>query len=199
METHKGLKVFEFENAGLWLTWLEDNHGQTESIWLKVVKKGTGARTINYEEAREGALMFGWIDSLPNKYDVTYYLLKLSPRRKGSVWSKINRDICERLINEGRMRPSGLQEVEAAKADGRWDAAYEGQANVVAPDDLLKALSKNKNALKTYEATNNTNRSSIIFQVQTAKKPETRQRRIEKYVAMLENGEVPYPSKKVSK
>jgi uncharacterized protein YdeI (YjbR/CyaY-like superfamily) len=122
---HKDLEVWQFNNLDQWLYWLKHNHDKNDKgIWVKIAKKGKGVTTVNYEETREGALCYGWIDSVPNKLDETFYLLKLTPRRPKSVWSKINVGLCEKYIAEGKMQPSGLAHVNSAKKDGRWDKAY---------------------------------------------------------------------------
>jgi uncharacterized protein YdeI (YjbR/CyaY-like superfamily) len=125
MTEHKNIPVYEFVTLDEWLEWLEENHiDNTGGIWAKIAKKGSGITTATYEDIREGALCYGWIDSLANKLDDSYYLLKVTPRRPRSVWSKINVELCNSFIADGRMKASGLAEVEAAKADGRWDLAY---------------------------------------------------------------------------
>ena len=122
---HKQLAVWQFTTLDDWRAWLEKNHARTQTgVWLKIAKKGANTQTISYNDAREGALCYGWIDSLPNKLDESFYLLKVTPRRRKSVWSKINVALCEGYIADGHMMPSGLAEVTAAKADGRWDKAY---------------------------------------------------------------------------
>lgn len=197
-DTHKELAVWQFETIEIWRDWLEHNHNTCPTgIWVKIAKKNKGVTTITYEEAREGALCYGWIDSVPNKLNDTFYLLKLTPRRPRSIWSKINVDLCEIYIADGRMQPAGLKEVLAARQDGRWDAAYGSQQNAEIPDDLAAALAANKKAMITFERTNNTNRQAIIFQIITAKKPETRLRRLVKYVDMLAVGSVPFSTKSI--
>lgn len=125
METHKDLPVVRFESLRDWIMWLEKNHDSTpKGVWMKIAKKNSGQWGLNYEQTREGALRYGWIDSLPNKYDEKFYLLKVTPRRPKSVWSKINVALIETYIIERKMHPAGMKEVKAAQADGRWDQAY---------------------------------------------------------------------------
>ena len=144
---------------------------------------------MSFEQAIEGALCHGWIDGLRRGLDGVFFLQRFTPRKPRSLWSKINVAKVERLIEAGRMRPAGLREVEAAKADGRWQAAYDGAARMQVPDDLADALAKNRKARVFFEALDRTNRYAFCFRVHTAKKPETRRARIEKFVAMLARGE----------
>src|ERR671936_2069902 len=158
-----------------------------------MAKKASGIPSVAYPEVLDTALCFGWIDGRRNALDDTYFLQRFTPRRPRSRWSKINREKAEALIAAGRMRPAGLREVERAKADGRWDAAYEGQASATVPDDLQAALDADGRARAFFDALNATNRYSIIYRVNDAKRPETRARRIAKYVAMCAAGEKIYP------
>jgi uncharacterized protein YdeI (YjbR/CyaY-like superfamily) len=170
-------------------TWLTKNHNRSEGIWLRVYKKGSGVASVTYPEALDQALWFGWIDGQKKPFDDQSWLQKFTPRRPRSGWSKYNTQHAERLIESGDMAPSGLREVNAAKADGRWKAAYDSFANAAVPDDFLQALSKNKKAKAFFETLNKTNLYSIAYRLQTAKKPETRDRRIKMTIAMLARGE----------
>jgi uncharacterized protein YdeI (YjbR/CyaY-like superfamily) len=169
--------------------WLEENHAGTEGLWLKIAKKGSGVESVNYAEALELALCFGWIDSQKRGFDETFFLQRFTPRRPRGKWSQINRAKAEELIAAGAMRTAGLTEVEAAKADGRWDAAYAGQRAATVPDDLRHALDRNKAANEFFTKLDSANRYAILYRLQEAKKPETRQKRLRKFVAMLERGE----------
>jgi uncharacterized protein YdeI (YjbR/CyaY-like superfamily) len=182
------LPVKQFRTAAAWDKWLTSHQGDP-GAWLKIAKKGSGATTLSIEQAIEVALCHGWIDGLRHGLDETFFLQRFTPRKPRSLWSKINVAKVERLIEAGRMRPAGLREVEAAKADGRWQAAYDGAASMQVPDDLAAALAKNRKARTFFEALDRTNRYAFCFRVHTAKKPETRQARIEKFVAMLARGE----------
>jgi uncharacterized protein YdeI (YjbR/CyaY-like superfamily) len=161
-------------------------------MWLKFAKKGSGIETVTYDQAVEVALCYGWIDGQVRKLDEDYYLQRFTPRRARSKWSKINRQKATELIERGEMRPAGLQEVERAKADGRWDAAYDAPSTAQVPDDLLRELEKNERARKFFKMLDGRNRYAILYQIQDAKRPETRARRIEKYVAMLSEGKKIY-------
>jgi uncharacterized protein YdeI (YjbR/CyaY-like superfamily) len=179
----------EFSSAAELEDWLERNHASSEGIWLKVVKKGAGVAGVSYREALTLALCFGWIDSQKKGLDDRHYLQRFTPRRPRGRWSRINRDQAEELIAAGRMRPSGLAEVEAARADGRWDAAYEGQRRARVPDDLRRELDRNAPAREFFEALDSANRYAILYRLDEAKKPETRERRLRKFVTMLERRE----------
>ena len=169
--------------------WLEENHGGAEGLWLKIAKKGSGVDSVDYAEALELALCFGWIDSQKRGFDEAFFLQRFTPRRPRGKWSQINRAKAEELIAAGAMRPAGLAEVEAAKADGRWDAAYAGQRSATVPDDLRRELDRNEAASEFFAKLDSANRYAILYRLQEAKKPETRQKRLRKFVAMLERGE----------
>jgi uncharacterized protein YdeI (YjbR/CyaY-like superfamily) len=169
--------------------WLEENHASSDGLWLKIAKKGSGERSVTYAEALGSALCFGWIDSQKRGFDDKYFLQRFTPRRPRGRWSKINREKVEALIEAGRMRPAGLTQVEAAKADGRWEAAYEGQRAAKVPPDLQRELDANAAAAEFFSALDGANRYAIVYRLEEAKKPETRQRRLRKFVAMLERGE----------
>jgi uncharacterized protein YdeI (YjbR/CyaY-like superfamily) len=169
--------------------WLEDNHVSSPGFWLKIAKKGSGVESVDYAEALELALCFGWIDSQKRGLDETFFLQRFTPRRPRGKWSQINRTKAEELIAAGAMRPAGLAEVEAAKADGRWDAAYAGQRAATVPDDLSQELERNPAAREFFDSLDAANRYAILYRLQEAKKPETRERRLRKFIVMLERGE----------
>ncbi len=179
------LPTFPFTSREEWETWLEKHHTTSDGLWLKIAKKGSGIETISYAEALEVALCYGWIDGQKASFDEDYWLQKFTPRRPRSKWSKINRQKATELIERGEMKPAGLREVERARADGRWDAAYDAQSTATVPDDLRGELEKNEVAREFFAALDSRNRYAILYQIQDAKKPETRARRIAKYVAML--------------
>jgi uncharacterized protein YdeI (YjbR/CyaY-like superfamily) len=169
--------------------WLEENHAQPEGFWLKVAKKGSGEQSVTYAEALELALCFGWIDSQKRGLDEKFFLQRFTPRRPRGRWSRINRDKAEELLAAGSVRAAGLVEIEAARADGRWEAAYEGASTARVPDDLQRELDSNKAAREFFATLDSSNRYAIVYRLDDAKKPETRERRLHKFVAMLERGE----------
>lgn len=173
-----------------WERWLARNHAKVpEGVWLRLFKKGMSDATLDYAHAVEAALCYGWIDGQGKKYDDVSRLTRFTPRRARSVWSKRNTEHATRLIDEGRMRPSGLRAVEAAKRDGRWNAAYDPPSTAEIPDDFLKALRKNKKAAAFFATLNKKNTYPVVYRLQTAKKPETRAKRIKDMVEMFERGE----------
>jgi uncharacterized protein YdeI (YjbR/CyaY-like superfamily) len=183
------LPIHLFADPGELEAWLEENGGGCDGVWLKIAKKGTGKSSVTYAEALELALCFGWIDSQKRGFDEQYFLQRFTPRRPRGRWSKINREKAEALIAAERMRPAGLAEVEAAKADGRWDAAYEGQRTAKVPEDLQRELDASPAASKFFAGLDSANRYAVVYRLNDAKKPETRERRLRKFVAMLERGE----------
>ncbi|HWW67648.1 MAG TPA: YdeI/OmpD-associated family protein [Solirubrobacterales bacterium] len=183
------LPIVLFATPGELEVWLEENRAASSGVWLKIAKKGSGVESVTYAEALEVALCFGWIDSQKRGFDEECFLQRFTPRRPRGRWSRINRDKAEKLIAAGAMRPTGLAEVEAAKADGRWDAAYEGQRTAKVPDDLRRELDDNKAAREFFATLNSVNRYAIIYRLNDAKRPETRERRLRKFVGMLERGE----------
>ncbi len=168
--------------------WLEENE-DASGVWLQIAKKGAPEPSVTYAEALEVALCFGWIDSQKRGLDETHFLQRFTPRRPRGRWSKINREKAEALIESGRMRPAGVAEVEAAKADGRWEAAYEGQGTAKVPPDLQRELDANAAAADFFSTLDSANRYAILYRLDEAKKPETRERRLRKFVEMLEQGE----------
>ncbi len=181
--------VLAFASQAEFHSWLEANHAASDGIWLKFAKKGTGVQTVVYAEALEVALCFGWIDGQVKKIDETYYMQRWTPRRARSKWSKINCGHVERLMASGAMQPAGLQEVERAKQDGRWDAAYDAPSTATVPDDLQAELDKDPKAAEFWEALSKQNRYAILWRLMDAKKPETRQRRLEQFMEMLRRGD----------
>ncbi|MFL5898408.1 MAG: YdeI/OmpD-associated family protein [Solirubrobacterales bacterium] len=169
--------------------WLEENHESCEGVYLKIAKKGARVPSVTYGEALELALCFGWIDSQKRGFDDRHFLQRFTPRRPRGRWSRINREKAEALIAAGRMRPAGLAEVEAAQADGRWEAAYEGQGSAKVPPDLRRELDANAAAAEFFASLDSANRYAIVYRLAEAKKPQTRERRLKKFVAMLERGE----------
>ena len=178
-----------FESKKKFAEWLAKNHDKSAGVWMKLAKKATGILSVTYAEAVEVALCYGWIDGQAGSFDEQYFLQKFTPRRPKSIWSKINVEKVERLIASGEMKPSGLKAVEAAKQDGRWAAAYSSPKNIVVPEDFQSALSKNKKAETFFESLTGSKRYSFLFRIETAKKAETRMKRILQIVEMLEKGE----------
>jgi uncharacterized protein YdeI (YjbR/CyaY-like superfamily) len=185
------LPTLELASQEAWERWLE-THPEADGAWLKIAKKDAGVVTVTYEGAVESALCFGWIDGQVRRFDERFYLQRFTPRRRGSRWSKINREKAEALIAAGRMRPSGLAQVEAAKADGRWAAAYDGARTIAVPEDLRRALDANPRAKAFFETLSGANRYAILYRVGDAKRPETRAKRIAQYVELCARGETLY-------
>jgi uncharacterized protein YdeI (YjbR/CyaY-like superfamily) len=187
------LPVLSFATAEEFEQWLEREHASTAGVWLRFPRKGTVVPSLTYEEAVHVALCFGWIDGQARSLDETAWLQRYTPRRRRSIWSQINRQRVARLVAEGRMRPAGLAEVERAKADGRWDAAYAPPSTATVPPDLEAALAASPAAAEAFAGLDGQNRYAILHRLATAKKPETRARRIATFVAMLEKGELLHP------
>lgn len=181
--------VMGFEKDLDWEKWLDENHSGFKGVWLKFYKKGSGKTSVNYAQALDVALCFGWIDGQTKSLDEEAYLQKFTPRRAKSFWSKRNIEHVERLTREGKMKTAGLKEVEAAKSDGRWEQAYDSPANMSMPEEFLKELSKNKKAQDFFKSLNKTNTYAIGWRLQTAKLPETKQKRIKVIIEMLARGE----------
>jgi uncharacterized protein YdeI (YjbR/CyaY-like superfamily) len=177
--------TMSFASRTEWEAWLAEHHHDSDGVWLQIAKKGSGAVSVSRAEALEVALCFGWIDGQAAPVDDECWLQRFTPRRPRSRWSQINRDKATELIERGEMRPAGLREVERAKADGRWDAAYASPRTATVPDDLQAALDADDRAREFFATLDSANRYAILYRIQDAKKPETRARRIEKYVAML--------------
>ena len=187
------MPVASFESRDDWEAWLDEHHSTTDGVWVRLAKKGSDAATISLSTAVEVALCYGWIDGKARRIDADYWMVKFTPRRPKSKWSRINRERATKLIEKGQMKPAGWREVERAKADGRWDAAYEAPSSMPVPDDLQRALDGNDEARQFYASLDARNRYAILYRIHDAKKPETRARRIAKYVAMLNKKEKIYP------
>jgi len=187
------LPVLGFADAAAWEAWLAGQHATSPGIWLKIPKSGTAARGVSYPEALAVALCYGWIDGQKAGLDDDYWLQRFTPRRPGSRWSKINTEKATELIEAGRMQPAGLREVERARADGRWDAAYAGQRTMAVPPDLERALAGNDAARAFFATLSGANRYAILYRIADAKRPQTRAQRIGKYVAMLAAHETIHP------
>src|SRR5687768_13288569 len=183
-EPPTGLPIKHFRNAAAWEKWLAAHHAD-KGAWLKIAKKDAGVASVTIAEAIDVALCHGWIDGQRLACDERFFLQRFTPRRPKGLWSKINIGNIERLLAAGRMQPAGLREVEAAKADGRWHAAYDSAKAMQVPEELAAALAKNRKARAFFEKLDRTNRYSFCWRVQTAKKPETRAARIAKFVEML--------------
>ena len=180
--------ILTFASAAEWEAWLEASHASADGVWLKLAKKGSGIPSVTYAEALDAALCFGWIDGQKRSFDERWWLQRFTPRRPRSVWSQRNREHVERLTAEGRMRPAGQREVDAAKADGRWDAAYASPSTATVPADLQAALDADPAAAAFFATLNSANRYAILWRIETAKRPETRARRIATFVEMLREG-----------
>lgn len=185
--------VLPFASQDDWAAWLDGNHDTSSGLWLKIAKAKTGIETVTHAEALDVALCYGWVDGQRRSLDDVWFLQRFSPRRRRSTWSKINTKKAEALIAEGRMRPAGMREVEQAKADGRWEAAYAGSREATVPDDLAAALAGNKKAKAEFDKLDSRNRYAILYRVGSAKKAETRARRIAQFTDMLARGERIYP------
>jgi uncharacterized protein YdeI (YjbR/CyaY-like superfamily) len=181
-------------DAGEWRRWLSAHHADSLGVWLVLAKKGTAdPTTLSYDEALDEAICVGWIDGQLGRRDTATFRRRFTPRKARSPWSQRNAAIAERLIATGRMHRSGEDEVRQAKEDGRWEAAYAGQASIEMPEDLLAALSANPRAKAMFEALTSANRYAILYRIGNAKKPETRSRRIDQFVEMLARGETIHP------
>ena len=185
-----------FKNAAAWEAWLTSHHAKSAGLWMQIAKKDSGIASVNYQEALDVALCYGWIDGQKRPSDDRTWLQRFTPRGPRSVWSKINTGKAEALIKTGRMQPAGLAAIEAAKADGRWESAYQPWSNPDIPPDLQAALDARPNAKAFFETLRGQNRYAIIYRVTTAKKPETRARRIVDFVQMLERRETIYDEQK---
>jgi uncharacterized protein YdeI (YjbR/CyaY-like superfamily) len=183
------MQIKSFETAAEWRAWLAGEHAKSDGIWLRIYKKGSGRKTVTYAEALDDALCYGWIDGQKKAYDAESFLQRFTPRRPKSTWSKRNREHVARLIKERRMTAAGLREVNAAKQDGRWDRAYGAPSSMEIPEDFLKELQKDRKAYDFFQTLNRANTYAIAWRLQTAKKPETRQKRMEAIIAMLKKKE----------
>lgn len=187
------LATLAFATQQDWEAWLDEHHAETPGLWLKIAKQAAGRPSVTYAEALESALCYGWIDGQKATFDDAHWLQKFTPRRARSGWSRVNREKATALIAAGRMRPAGLNEVERAKADGRWDAAYDSQRAITVPADLQSALDAEPEAKAFFATLDSHNRYAVLYRIQTAKKPETRAARIQTFVEMLAQRRKLYP------
>lgn len=182
------IPIKPFTSAAQWRAWLAKNYAKSNGLWLRIYKKGSGKKTVTYAEALDEALCYGWIDGQKNTYDAESFLQKFTPRRPKSTWSKCNREHVARLTDEKRMTPAGQKEVDAAKIDGRWDDAYDSPSTMEVPEDFLQELKKNAQAYEFFKTLNRANTYAIAWRLQTAKKPETRVRRMQVLLTMMDEG-----------
>lgn len=187
------LPVILFATPKDWEIWLKANHAESNGIWLRLAKKDSGIESVNYAEALDVALCYGWIDGQKKSYDAATWLQKFTPRGAKSLWSKINREKVEALLKSKRMKAAGLKAIESAKQDGRWDAAYDSQSKATVPEDFQVALDQNTKAKAFFATLKSANRYAILFRIQTAKKAETREKRIRQFIEMLEKHETIHP------
>lgn len=183
------LPVRLFKDDASWETWLARQHATSAGLWLRIAKAGSGVRSVSYAEALDVALCYGWIDGQKKSFDDTTWLQQFTPRGKRSMWSKINREKVQRLIESGRMQPAGLDAVERAKVNGQWDAAYDSHRTAAIPEDFQRALDARPRAKAFFATVNSTNRYAILFRIQTVKRAETRAKKIAQFVDMLERHE----------
>ncbi len=188
-----GKPIRSFRERSSWAAWLEDNHAASPGVWLRLAKKSSNVKSVSYADAVEVALCYGWIDGQAKGEDDNYRLQKFTPRARRSIWSKRNQEKALTLIESGRMKPAGLMEVERAKQDGRWADAYDSPSTMKVPPDFQAALNQEARAKAFFKSLDGRNRYAILFRLQTAKRPETRARRIERFVAMLVREEKLYP------
>ncbi|HWS00069.1 MAG TPA: YdeI/OmpD-associated family protein [Prolixibacteraceae bacterium] len=187
------LPIIPFSSQEEWEKWLEANHAISDGIWLQIYKKGSGIPSVVYSEALDEALCYGWIDGQLKSGDEKFYLQRFTPRRPRSTWSKRNIEHVARLEQQGKMKSSGWKAIEKAKADGRWENAYDSQANFKVPEDLLEELSKNQKSLEFFESLNKLNRYAICWRIQSAKNPVIRTKRMKMILEMLTKGEKFHP------
>jgi uncharacterized protein YdeI (YjbR/CyaY-like superfamily) len=199
VKAKRDLPVIAFESQQAWDAWLTSQPAQSKGLWLKLAKKSSGISSVSKPEAIDTALCHGWIDGQLDSFDDKYWLIRFTPRQSASKWSEINRARALQLVELKRMQAAGLNEIERAKKDGRWDTAYAPQSTAQVPDDLRAALAKNKKAKSFFETLDGTNRYAILYRTHAAKKPETRKVRIEKFVLMLAEGKSIYPLKRKSR
>jgi len=188
-KTQNDIPVMLFKSQKDWTTWLDKNHAKSAGVWLQIAKKTGKVKTVTYAGALEVALCYGWIDGQGKGLDESAWLQKFTPRGPRSIWSKINRTKAMELIESGRMKPAGLAAIDRAKKNGQWTAAYDSHSTATVPDDFQAALDQNPKAKAFFATLDSTNRYAILFRLQTAKKPETRARRIEQFIGMLEKHE----------
>ena len=195
----RDLPVIAFQSQQAWERWLASQPVQSQGLWLKLAKKSSGIASVSRQEAIDSALCHGWIDGQLDSFDDKHWLIRFTPRQSSSKWSEKNRTRALQLVELGHMKPGGLNEIERAKKDGRWGAAYAPQSTAQVPDDLRAALATNKRARSFFETLDSTNRYAILYRIHSAKKPETRMERIEKFVGMLVKGETIYPPRSKSR
>lgn len=192
-KTPKELPIMQFARQQVWEEWLDQHHANSPGVWIQIAKKASGIESVSYAEALDVALCYGWIDGQKKTYDESWFLQKFTPRTPRSIWSKVNQGKVAALIESGKMRPAGLAEIERAKRDGRWEAAYDSPSRATVPEDLQAELDKHPQASAFFATLSSQNRFAILFRIHTAKKPETRARRIQQFIEMLEKGEKIYP------
>ena len=190
------LPVRAFASSGKWEAWLAAQPRTSKGVWLKLAKGASGIASVSKREAIDGALCHGWIDGLVHKFDANYWLIRFTPRRPKGKWSQLTRERALALIKLDRIRPAGMKEIEQARVDGRWDAAYAPQSKAQVPEDLQSVLDRNPRAKRHFDKLDRVNRYAILYRIHDAKKPETRAARIEKYASMLSRGETIHPSKR---
>ena len=191
--TIEGEPILSFEHPKAWATWLDKNHATSPGLWLRLAKKAALVQSLTYSEALEVALCYGWIDAQKKSESENTWLQKFTPRTKKSIWSRINREKALALIQAGEMKPAGLKAIESAKADGRWDAAYDSPSRATVPPDLQAALDRNARAKDFFATLDGANRYAVLFRIQTAKRADTRAKRIDRFIKMLENKEKLHP------
>jgi uncharacterized protein YdeI (YjbR/CyaY-like superfamily) len=192
-EPRHDLPIVAFHTDQEWEEWLQAHHADTPGVWMKIAKKASGVQTASYPGVLDTAICFGWIDGQRRPLDARCFLQRFTPRRRRSKWSRVNRDKATRLIEQGRMRPAGLAEVQRAREDGRWEAAYEPPSKITVPDDLQRAFERNPKAQAFFATLDSQNRYAVLYRIQDARRPETRARRIETFIAMLSAGETVHP------
>jgi uncharacterized protein YdeI (YjbR/CyaY-like superfamily) len=188
MSTAKDLPIVQLADQRAWRRWLDENHASVTAIWLKFAKKGSPTATVSYSEAIEEALCFGWIDGQVRRYDEHFYLQRFTPRRPRSKWSQINREKATQLLAEGRVHAAGLAQIDAAKADGRWEAAYPAQSQAPVPDDFRRALDDDDNARKFFETLSGSARYAFLYRLHNVSDPAARAKRIDSYIDLLSAG-----------
>jgi uncharacterized protein YdeI (YjbR/CyaY-like superfamily) len=193
VDSKQDLPIIAFASQAEWEAWLDSQPATSRGLWLKIAKKDAGVETVSYAEALESALCYGWIDGQRAAHDERYFLTRFTPRGRKSKWSQINRAKAIELLRQGRMTPAGVAQVEQARQDGRWDAAYEAQSRATVPDDLQRALDASPAAKAFFATLKGANRYAILYRLQDAKRPETRARRLAQFIAMLEAGETLHP------
>lgn len=188
MSSFQDLPIVQAADQQAWRQWLEANHDSVSAIWLKFAKKGSPTATVSYRQAIEEALCYGWIDGQARGYDEHFYLQRFTPRRPRSKWSQTNREKATRLLEEGRVRPAGLAQIEAAKADGRWDAAYPAQSQAAVPEDFQQALEQNADANRFFETLTGSARYAFLYRLHNVSTPAARAKRIKRYIELLSAG-----------